>query len=245
MPIPIPYDPTLWGFPINVHLVLEYAAFIVGYRYYVYLKQRSADRISSGNRSTIIIGAALGALIGSRVFGWLEHPAGLVGADFMTIMNAKTIMGGLFGGLVGVEWTKKLIGEKESSGDLFTFPIILGLIIGRVGCFLSGVNEFTYGSPTASLFGMDLGDGVLRHPIALYEIVFLVALFWFLRVLQRRRADLPSGALFQYFMVAYFGFRFGIEFLKPNEFFVLGLSSIQYLCLVCLGYYGKVMLIDK
>ena len=54
-------------------------------------------------------------------------------------------MGGLFGGLLGVELAKKIIGEKQSSGDLFVFPIILGIFIGRIGCFLSGINEFTYG----------------------------------------------------------------------------------------------------
>ena len=61
-------------------------------------------------------------------------------------------MGGLFGGLLGVELVKKMIGEKQSSGDLFTLPIILGIIIGRLGCFLTGIKEFTFGKETSFLF---------------------------------------------------------------------------------------------
>ena len=67
-------------------------------------------------------------------------------------------MGGLFGGLLSVEFAKKRIGETQSSGDLFVLPIIIGIFIGRIGCFLSGINEFTYGIETASVFGINLGD---------------------------------------------------------------------------------------
>jgi len=127
-------------------------------------------------------------------------------------------MGGLFGGLLGVELAKKIIGEKQSSGDLFTLPIILRIIIGRMGCFFAGVKEFTYGIETSSFLGIDLGDGLLRHPIALYEIVFLVFLFIWIKRLQGL-----------------------IEFIKPNTFFILGLSSIQYLCLICFLYYYRTL----
>lgn len=150
-------------------------------------------------------------------------------------------MGGLFGGLLGVEMSKKIIGEKHSSGDLFTFPIILGIFIGRIGCFLSGVNEFTYGSTTSSFLGMNLGDGILRHPIALYEMVFLTGLFIILRWI-RKNKSFESGSLFKIFMLSYFGFRFLIEFIKPNTFFILGLSSIQWLSILCYFYYYKTIL---
>ena len=146
-------------------------------------------------------------------------------------------MGGLFGGLLGVELAKSIIGEKKSSGDLFTLPIIVGIIIGRIGCFFSGIKEFTYGKETTSIFGIDLGDGVQRHPIALYEIIFLLFLFLLIKRLQKEK--FKSGSLFKLFMLSYFGFRFLIEFLKPNTFLFFGLSSIQYLCLICFLYYTK------
>ncbi|MBX2828766.1 MAG: prolipoprotein diacylglyceryl transferase [Flavobacteriaceae bacterium] len=241
----IPFEPTFFGISWNIHLILEYLAFLIAFRYYVYLRKRTQDPISYSNRLSIILGAVFGALIGSRVVGWLEYPFLDTSENiWLILLNTKTIMGGLFGGLLGVEFVKKRIGETQSSGDLFTFPIILGIFIGRIGCFLSGINEFTYGTATRSFLGMDLGDGILRHPIALYELVFLTLLFLYLKQLQKRNS-LPSGHIFKYFMIAYFTFRFFIEFIKPNEFLILGLSSIQYLSMVCLFYYRKTILSFK
>ena len=207
----------------------------------MFLRRKNTDVISSNNRLSIILGAALGALIGSRLFGFLENPMiEFSQQNLIQLLNTKTIMGGLFGGLLGVEFAKKRISETQSSGDLFTFPIILGIFIGRIGCFLSGVNEFTYGKETSFFTGMDLGDGFLRHPTSLYELVFLTLLFISLKWLQRHR-DLQNGDLFKWFMILYFGFRFFIEFLKPNVFFVFGLSTIQILCVICWVYYWRML----
>ena len=221
---------------MTIHLIFEYIAFFLAYRYYAYLRKGQTDAISSLNRLSIIIGAAFGALLGSRVIGLLENPNLIPHMNIVELFNHKTIMGGLFGGLLGVELAKKIIGEKHSSGDLFTFPIIVGIIIGRIGCFLMGTEEFTYGKKTAFFTGMDLGDGVLRHPLALYEIVFLVVLIILLKRFQKKYTY-ESGTLFKLFMLSYFGFRFFIEFLKPNVYFTFGLSTIQILCVTCWLYY--------
>ena len=238
----IPFEPQVFGYQINIHLFLEYLAFFLGFRYYVVLRRKVTDHISTLNRLSIILGASLGALIGSRLVGFLENPTFEFSSEnLIQLLNTKTIMGGLFGGLLGVELAKKIIGEPQSSGDLFVFPIILGIFIGRIGCFLSGVNEFTYGKETASVFGMDLGDGIMRHPISLYELIFLIFLFISLKTIQKK-VVLKNGELFKIFMLSYFGFRFFIEFLKPNVFYVFGLSSIQILCVLCWLYYSKLIL---
>lgn len=235
----IPFEPVVFGLKINLHLILEYLAFFVAFRYYVFLRKRSADAISSNNRLSIIIGAVFGALLFSRLIAFFENPTLHYQQGWLAILNNKTIMGGLFGGLLGVELAKKSIGEKQSSGDLFTLPIILGILIGRIGCFLAGIKEFTFGKETSFFLGMDLGDGLSRHPIALYEAAFLI--FLFILIKQIRASNLENGMLFKLFMVSYFSFRFLIEFLKPNAFLFLGLSSIQYLCLICLVYYSKTL----
>lgn len=234
----IPFEPIVFGYTINIHLVLEYLAFFIAFRYYVIIRRKNTDTITSNNRLSIILGAALGALIGSRLVGFLENPLiDFSSQNILKLLNTKTIMGGLFGGLLGVELAKKIIGEKQSSGDLFVLPIIVGIFIGRVGCFLSGINEFTYGKITTSFLGMDLGDGVLRHPTSLYELIFLILLFFSLKRIQNN-SKLKNGELFKLFMLLYFGFRFFIEFLKPNVFYVFGLSTIQLLCVICWLYYS-------
>ena len=233
----IPFEPVVFGIKLNIHLILEYLAFFIAFRYYVWLRKKATDQISNGNRLSIILGAIIGAFIGSRLTGFFENPGiALSPQNLFLLLNTKSIMGGLFGGLIGVETAKKIIHEKKSSGDLFTFPIITGIIIGRTGCFLTGIKEFTYGKETNFITGMDLGDGLLRHPTSLYEIFFLILLFIFLKKI-RFYTDKESGLLFKIFMLAYFGFRFVIEFLKPNVFYVAGLSSIQILCVICWIYY--------
>ncbi|SIQ02795.1 prolipoprotein diacylglyceryl transferase family protein [Maribacter ulvicola] len=240
--ISIPFEPIVFGVKLNMHLILEYLAFFIGFRYYVFLRKRSTDAISSNNRLSILIGAVFGALFLSRLVAFFENPVTHIQEDWLYNLNNKTIMGGLFGGLLGVEFAKKIIGEKQSSGDLFTLPIILGIIIGRVGCFLAGIKEFTFGKETTFFTGIDLGDGLLRHPIALYEVVFLIFLFIIIQRLQKSKIKHRNGDLFKLFMVVYFTLRFCIEFIKPNPFYFLGLSSIQILCLICLVYYHKFIL---
>lgn len=222
---------------INVHLILEYVAFFFAYQYYVRLRKHQGDVISSSNRLSIILGAAIGAFLGSRVIGILENPLVSISAvNLMDVYNSKTIMGGLFGGMLGVEMAKIMINEKRSSGDLFTLPIIVGIFIGRIGCFLTGTKEFTYGTSTSLFTGMNLGDGLPRHPLALYELLFLAILFIILKRFYNQK-NLEPGSLFKIFMLSYFGFRFWIEFIKPNVFFLLGLSTIQWLCIACFVYY--------
>jgi phosphatidylglycerol---prolipoprotein diacylglyceryl transferase len=138
------------------------------------------------------------------------------------------------GAWIGVEITKQKIGLKASTGDAFVYPLLTGMAIGRVGCFLTGLSDKTYGVATQLPWGVDFGNGVLRHPTQLYEIVFLIGLggilWWVSRVTYR------SGQLFLGFMLAYLGFRFGIDFLKPDFHPFGGISVIQLACLLGMGY---------
>ena len=223
---------------VLLHAVMETLAFFIGFRYFLYLRKRQGDHINSPNRVWVIIGAIFGALIGSRLVGSLERPYEL----FMThnlfdyVMSNKTVVGGFTGGLIGVEVAKKIIGEKQSSGDIFVYPMILALIIGRIGCFSMGVFEETYGLPTSLPWGMNLGDGISRHPVDLYEILFLILLWIGLKQLQKRRT-FESGALFKLFMIFYLLFRFLLEFIKPHYTYQIPLSTIQIVCLAGLLYY--------
>jgi prolipoprotein diacylglyceryltransferase len=156
-------------------------------------------------------------------------------------MAGKTVVGGLVGGLIAVEITKKFIGLRESTGDLFAVPLALGIAIGRIGCFLAGLQDRTYGLPTSLPWGVDFGDGIARHPTQLYEAAFLAGLAWYLaRVSLRVSSHRPpvNGDLFKLFMVSYLGLRLAIDFIKPGLAFG-GLTSIQWVCLLTLLHYRR------
>ena len=228
---------------ISAHLLFEVLAFTLGFRYFLWLRKRRGDQLEQGSRVVPLAGATLGALFGSRLLGILETPELLFNGqgNWMYFTQSKTIVGGLLGGLIGVELAKKMVGETRSSGDLFTFPIMLGMIIGRIGCFLSGVGEPTYGLPSGLPWAMDLGDGIRRHPTALYEILFLAGWWMVLRYL-KSHYPLKEGALFKLFMTGYLLYRFLVEFIRPGEPIIAGINPIQIACLLGLAYYWRVFL---
>ena len=233
----------LFSLHLPLHAVTETLGMFIGFRYFLYLRKKQGDGIVSGNRMWAIIGAIFGALFGSRLLGALENPPGLLQTDnvLLYIYQNKTIVGGLLGGLLGVELIKKAIGERHSTGDLFVYPLILAMIIGRIGCFTMGIYEETYGLPTSLPWGMDLGDGIPRHPVSLYEIIFLLILWQVLAFISLRR-PLVNGARFKLFMIAYLLFRFLLDFIKPGYRFAFGLGSIQLACIAGLCYYLPVIL---
>jgi len=152
------------------------------------------------------------------------------------LMAGKTIVGGLIGGLIAVEAIKRRLGILRRTGDLFAIPLCIGIAIGRIGCFLSGLSDDTYGIATGLPWGIDFGDGIRRHPVQLYEIVWLGVLAIWLAWLARKPHR--EGDLFKGFMLGYFGFRLAIDFLKPGVTFA-GLTSIQWACVMMLLYYCR------
>jgi phosphatidylglycerol---prolipoprotein diacylglyceryl transferase len=235
-----PINLKLGGLTLSLHLIFETLGLAIGFRYFLFLRNRKKDRINDTNRSLIIIGATFGAFFFSRLIGALENPMTLIHSKhiLLYLYANKTIVGGLLGALLVVEITKKIIHEKTSSGDLFTFPLILAMMIGRVGCFSSGLSEETYGVATNSFLGIDLGDGLYRYPVTLYEMGFL-GLLWLVLVVIERKVRLVNGYRFQFFMIAYLAFRFLLDFIKPHYVYFIGLGTIQLCCVIGLLYYSR------
>ena len=50
-------------------------------------------------------------------------------------------------------------------------------MIGRWGCHFAGLADGTYGVPTTLPWGVDYGDHIARHPVALYESGAMAAFF--------------------------------------------------------------------
>jgi prolipoprotein diacylglyceryltransferase len=109
------------------------------------------------------------------------------------LISGKTIVGALAGGLLTVELVKRYIGLHQSTGDLYAIPLALGIAIGRIGCFLTGLSDNTYGTPTNLPWAINFGDGIPRHPTQLYELVFLLflipVLYKIVRQTNRRESE--------------------------------------------------------
>jgi prolipoprotein diacylglyceryltransferase len=112
---------------------------------------------------------------------------------------------------------------------------VLAIAIGRIGCFLSGVEDESYGIATRLPWGVNFGDGIARHPTQLYEVMFLAALGAVL--LLGLRPTTTVGDHFKLFMVGYLTFRLLVDFIKPGVR-LGGLSAIQWVCLAVVAYYA-------
>ncbi|WP_199617425.1 prolipoprotein diacylglyceryl transferase [Paenibacillus alkalitolerans] len=228
---------------LHPHTVFETLAYFIGFR--VYLRTRNTSAYSGAQSLWLVIGAAAGAALGSKLLYWFEDPSATYARwnDIVYLMEGKTIVGGLLGGLIGVEITKRIIGVHERTGDNFVFPLLIGIAIGRVGCFLTGLSDHTHGVATSWPTGVDFGDGVLRHPTQLYEIAWLAALGVLLAFARIRYAGVvPAGMLFQWFMFGYLLFRFFIDFIKPTPHPYAGLNNIQIACILGLLYYAQLLI---
>lgn len=224
----------LGSWRVHPHLAMEIVAYSAGFHLYRLLRrQRRTSEpqavLPFEQNVWLIVGCIFGALAGSKLLAWGEsfdqywsHRA-----DPRVWLGGKTIVGGLLGGWVGVEIAKRRLGIARSTGDLFVFPLILGMSLGRVGCFLTGLEDHTYGVPTTLPWGVDFGDGVRRHPTQLYDILVLAVLATL--CLLRSRRTWANGRMFRWFMLGYLAWRFLAEFIKPREIRLpwLNLGAIQ------------------
>jgi prolipoprotein diacylglyceryltransferase len=137
---------------------------------------------------------------------------------------------------MAVEWTKSLLGISRRTGDLFAIPMCIGIAIGRIGCFVAGLPDDTYGIPSHVPWAIDFGDDIPRHPTQLYETGAMLILAAGLHRLKKDARPLPEGALYRYFLTSYLSWRLAIDFLKPGVHFA-GLTPIQWACAAALTWY--------
>jgi prolipoprotein diacylglyceryltransferase len=177
--------------------------------------------------------ASLGATAGAYLVGsanlWLTGVDGI----------ARSIEGALAGGILGIEVLKASAGLRGSTGLRFVAPLATAIAVGRIGCFLAGLEDMTYGTPTSLPWGVDFGDGVPRHPVQLYESATMaIFLVWFLRAARRRDAFVLRAG-FYLFIGVYAAQRFLWEFLKPYGT-VLGPFNLFHLLSAALVLYAVV-----
>ncbi len=213
-----------------LHPVFEALADVVAYALYRRIRRQNGDPLAEDQRWPIIAAAAIGALVGSRILGLLDQASSLHFTwSTLAMPGGRTTVGGLLGAWIAVAFCKRQRGSYDSTGDLFALPLCLGIAVGRIGCFLSGLADGTEGRPTGLPWGINFGDGIVRHPTPIYEILFLAALAGILHGYNDRPH--PNGATFRIFLAAYLAWRVLIDFIKPESLFY-GLSLIQWASLV-------------
>ena len=237
--ITIPTSPAL-HFPFD-ELAGWVASMVLGRSLYRWRLKELTYRValSTGPGYFICLG------IGAAAAAWLFGSLNTLRTDIPTLSH--TVLGALVGAIAGVEvYKQRFAGIRLSTGAIFVGPFALGIVIGRWGCLFAGLPDQTYGIPTTLPWAVDLGDGIGRHPVQLYESAsMLVFLAIFLAALSRRRiwatrrGFYPAG-----FILAMGAQRFVWEFLKPYPPLLGPLNIFHLLCLG-LMFYGSVLLVAR
>jgi len=239
---------------IDSYSLLFFLAWIVGgILFYYSVKKHGLDLETM---LTILCGCAVGALLGSFIFnlvlfGYEDFVSKLYHLDF----QGMSVIGGISGGFIGVEITKKIVGYREYTGDLFVMPILIGHSIGRLGCLFGGCCfgtqcflpwGITYPLNSPAYFH-HLHEGMISinslsslavHPTPIYEILFNLCLLAIL--LMNKSWFHISGALFRTYLVAYCAFRLLVEFVRADTGLAifLGLKPIQINLLLATLYFS-------
>ena len=196
------------------------------------MRRRYGDGVSTGDRWTLLAAAAVGALLGSKLLFLLEDPlqTAIVIKNPLLIAQGKTIIGALLFGTMAVEIVKRFSGIHIRTGDLFAVPLCLGIAVGRVGCFLTGLTDNTlrHSQPTLP-WGVNFWDSIRRHPTQLYEVIFVLLLGAFRRPAAAYR--ISKATFFVASWLGYMSFRVLVGFSEAPYPHVLGMAVIQWAAL--------------
>lgn len=191
---------------------------------------KNIEHLARQTSPSYFVCMALGGVLGAWLFGSLNT------LSSATPTLSHSVAGALAGAIVAVELWKWRHAVTGSTGTAFVLPICLGIAVGRWGCLFSGLADGTYGVSTDVPWAVDLGDGVGRHPVQIYESLSM-ALFAliFLRAMKSGR-QWPWEYGFQVMIIVYAAQRFIWEFFKPYPHLLWGLNLFHFLCLGLLFY---------
>jgi len=218
-----------------IHLLFDLLAYAIGTFLVLKVFNNRTQRIENENiryayYTTVIAGAFFGAFIVGSINTYISV------ASNGSFILGKSILGAIIGGIVAVELFKKIMHIKGSTGAYFVPSLAIGISIGRIGCFLSGLDDYTYGIATNSFLGYDFGDGITRHPVQLYESLTMFLFFLYVVYIYFKNQEYFEKYIFYQFILLYATQRFVWEFLKPYETIALGLNVFQFFCLGLIGY---------
>lgn len=221
-----PFTITIWG-------LMAVIGFLAAFGIILWEgKRRKLDRETICTLMTL---ALIGGILGSRLVWLLTEASGITFIDAFKIWNGgMTWYGGFIGAAIAAYAYlryKKVHVLKYL--DLIAIGLPLGQAIGRVGCYLVGDH---IGKQTILPWGINLPSaGGITHPIALYEIIALLGIFFIvLGESKKRRFD---GWLLSLYVISYSFVRFFMDFLRADPTY-FGLTIAQYVSIALFIGFG-------
>ncbi|MDD3887898.1 MAG: prolipoprotein diacylglyceryl transferase [Patescibacteria group bacterium] len=199
-------------------------------------------KIDTDHILNLVLLSLVGGFIGGRIFYVIQYFSEF--KNFWDIF--KVWEGGMvfYGGLfLAFVFDLIYILEKKINFwkivDIMSLAMAFGLFIGRIGCFLIH-DHLGVVMERAWFFGINMGNGVIRHETAMYELLLCLLffiIFWLLR--KRIKTD---GIIFASFLIWYSFFRFLIiDMFRSFDVRYYNLTISQWLSIL-IGIMGLIIL---
>lgn len=179
-----------------------------------------ANVASGGYFTCLAVGAIIGAYVSGSITFWGQGVFAL----------AHSVAGALVGATMGVELFKLVRGITFSTGIIFVGPFTIGVVIGRWGCLFAGLPDQTFGSPSVLPWAIDLGDGIARHPVQIYESLAMTLFLGTFLLGLKLRSNWALHQGFYWLAIVYGIQRFAWEFLKPYPAILGPFNQFHLLC---------------
>jgi phosphatidylglycerol:prolipoprotein diacylglycerol transferase len=211
--------------------ILAAVVFLVAvYLSWIYRFPQEMTSLADKTSGRYFASIGMGAVIGSYFLGTFNS---FLEGD---LSPSRSVLGGLAGAIVAVEVWKRKRGMQASTGYIYALPLALMIAVGRIACAMSGLDDDTYGIPTGLKWGWNFGDGIPRHPVAIYEIISMTILSLILFIALKKRVEWYPRIAFYIFAGVYGAQRFVWEFLKPYPPVFWKLNVFHIVCLGMVVY---------
>jgi len=213
-----PFEANSWGLMVAVALLLAG----------VVLRSELERLAHRGETAyTLVLGAAIGGLIGARLY-WLAEHAGEASLLESFSGAGFTWYGGVLGGAGAVLLVARVRQVPLTALLGASAPALaLGYAVGRIACQLAG--DGTYGVASDLPWAMSYPNGEVPttdrvHPTPVYETLASLLIFWALWRLRRQWEPLR---LFSAYLLLAGAERFLVELIRRNDEVLLGLTQPQ------------------
>jgi phosphatidylglycerol:prolipoprotein diacylglycerol transferase len=235
-------DPIIWhwgSFELGWHAVASLVAIIAAVALAVYFAKKNG--LSASEIYSLAPWVILGGIIGARLFHVADHLGYYVSNPLQILAiqeGGLAIWGAVVGGGIAVIAYTKL--RHLSLSLLFdTLPpaLLVGQIIGRVGCTINGD---AWGGPTSLPWGftyLNPNDsiptnliGVPTHPYPVYEMIWNGLCL--LLLLKLRPYFKTGGLMFFSYLALYSLGRFVLTFVRQETIVFWGLQEAQVVAVI-------------
>jgi phosphatidylglycerol---prolipoprotein diacylglyceryl transferase len=233
---------TFYSYGVMAVVAMVAAGFVV---------QRLSRRLGlqSGVAVELTVAAVIGGLASARLYWIVEHWHEVRGNLMHAVSGGAgfTWYGGLLGGVVAViimaRYRHLPLGVVANA---MAPAVALGYAVARIGCLLAG--DGTYGRPSGLPWAIAFPHGMVPtsvpvQPTPAYETLAMLAVFGVLYRMARRPQ--PGWHVFAWFLVLSGVERFGVEFLRINPPWLLGLTPPQWFALTSVLVGGAVLAVQQ